>query len=246
MLHCRRFAVDPCRTSPRHSWGPLVMHDAGPRFGCCSRDENRQSQQHSKLPRLHANAPSSCRCSRDWSIHDALRTRGGERYHPVAVRRDDGHHPPQLPDPKPERRTHRDDPIRSPNRGRRPITRSDQETMGSPDDLLSPIAAGQTRDRAPVPHLGRRRRAPMASPPRPRRGGMRAEGPSSAPRRRGHGSARPRCRRSCWRLRHVARCLKFVRAFGDGKGVRTRRTPLGTACVFLVAGTGFEPVTSGL
>jgi hypothetical protein len=38
---------------------------------------------------------------------------------------------------------HRDDLIRKPDRGRRPITGADQDTMGLPDDLL--VASPQVR-----------------------------------------------------------------------------------------------------
>ena len=56
---------------------------------------------------------------------------------------------------------HRDDLIRMPDRGRCPITRSDQETMGSPDDLLVPSPQVRPMIEHPVPHLGRRRRSPI-------------------------------------------------------------------------------------
>jgi hypothetical protein len=94
-LHCRRFAVDPGRTSPRHSWGPLVVHDAGPRFRYTSRDENRQSQQHSKLPRLHAKPPRAVDAHVMELKPRLPRHHGGENITPVAVRRDRGKPQPQ-------------------------------------------------------------------------------------------------------------------------------------------------------
>jgi hypothetical protein len=84
----------------------------------------------------------------------------------------------------------------------------------------------------------------MALPPRPRRCGMRPE-------------ARVQLLVGWSRICSLAMSTKllasspcgpvfeFVRTLGDGKGVRTRRTPFLTY-LFLVAGTGFEPVTSGL
>jgi hypothetical protein len=64
---------------------------------------------------------------------------------------------------------HRDDLIRMPDRGRRPITRSDQDTMGLPDDLLVPSPQVRPVIEHQFPNLVRRRRAPMASPPGARR-----------------------------------------------------------------------------
>lgn len=100
---------------------------------------------------------------------------------------------------------HRDDLIRKPDRGRRPITRSDQETMGSLDDPLVPSPQVRPVIEHQFPTSGGG--DAMASTPPPRRGRDEGWGPSSAPRRGGHGSARPRCRRSCWHLGRVAWCL---------------------------------------
>ena len=139
---------------------------------------------------------------------------------------------------------HRDDLIRMPDRGRRPITRSDQETMGLPDDLLVPSPQVRPVIEHLFPTSGGGDAPEWRRPRSLGVGGMSAGSPSSAPRRRGHGSARPRCRRSCWHLRHVTWWLQFVSTSATKRGPHSA-DPFGTY-VFLVAGTGFEPVTSGL
>jgi len=162
--------------------------------------------------------PSSCRCSRDWSDHDSLRTRGGERYHPVAVRRDGGGNT-LLSSPIPSRKgadPHRDDPIRKSDRRGRPITRSDQETMGPPMIFLS----HRRRSGAVIEHqfpTSGGGDAPMASPPPPGVGGMRA----GARVQLLVGVVTDLLVRMSTKLLASSPCglvFEFVRTFGDGKG----------------------------
>jgi hypothetical protein len=221
------------------------MHDAGPRLRCCSRDENRQGQQHSKLPRLHAKRPPRAVEARVIGAQPRLPRHPRRRKisPPWRFVRTVGD--TLLSPPIPSRKganPHRDDLSRIPDRGRRPVTRADQDTMGLPDDLLVP--SPQVRPLIEHQfHLERRRRAHCIASAASASWDE-GWGASSAPRGGGHGSVRSRCRRSCWHLRHVARCLSSFARSGTEKG-SALGGPLRTY-VFLVAGTGFEPVTSGL
>jgi hypothetical protein len=59
------------------------MHYAGPRFRHSSRDENRQSQQRSNLPRLHAKCPLEPSMLTDWvQTTTPPGTHGGENITP--------------------------------------------------------------------------------------------------------------------------------------------------------------------